>query len=63
MAMKENVLYYANCNKEMKDVLLPRYEYDERFPLHNVAARKCPKCAKIFFTEAQAKEIKALVNQ
>lgn len=58
-SMKENIPYCVKCDKEMQEVLLPKYEYDEGQVLHNVGAFRCNKCGKIFFTEAQAKEMKA----
>ena len=57
--MKENIPYCAKCDQEMKEVLLPRYEYEEGYPLHNVDAYRCNSCGKTFFTEHQAKEMKA----
>jgi len=57
--MKENAVYCAKCDEEMKEVLLPAYEYQEGLPLHNVTAYRCNSCGKIFFTEAQAKEMQA----
>lgn len=56
--IKEGI-YCVKCNVEMKEVLLPSYEYEEGLPLHNVSGYKCLKCGKIFFTELQAKEMKA----
>ena len=61
--MKENAIYCAKCNQEMKEVLLPRYEYDEGLPLHNVNAYRCNKCNKIFFTEEQARQMEARANE
>ena len=52
-------IYCARCNLQMKIGVLPRYEYEEGYPLHNVHAYQCPKCNKIFFTEKQAHEMEA----
>lgn len=57
--MKENAIYCAKCDEEMKLVLLPKYEYEEELPLHNIGAYRCNSCGKIFFTEAQAKDLEA----
>ncbi len=54
----KNQMLCAKCETEMKEGLLPRYEYEEGYPLHNVHAYRCPKCSIIFFTEQQAKEMK-----
>lgn len=61
--MKENAIYCAKCDEEMKEVLLPTYEYEENLPLHNVTAYRCNNCGKIFFTEAQAKEMEARTSE
>lgn len=61
--MKETIPYCAKCDKEMREVLLPRYEYDEGQVLHNVGAFRCNGCGKTFFTENQAKEMKARSNE
>ncbi len=61
--MKENIPYCAKCDEEMQEVLLPKYEYEEGFLLHNVGAFRCNKCGKIFFTENQAKEMKTRTNE
>ncbi len=61
--MKENMLYCAKCDAEMKEVLLPRYEYEMGYPLHNVAAYSCPECGKAFFTENQAKEMQTRTEE
>ena len=63
LEMKENAIYCARCDKEMKEVLLPKYEFDESLPLHNVMAYRCDSCGKIFFTEKQAKEMEARTNE
>ena len=63
MDMKEETPYCAKCDKEMHEVLLPRYEYEENLPLHNVAAYRCNSCGKIFFTENQAKEMQARTEE
>ena len=61
--MKENAVYCAKCSKEMKEVLLPKYEFEEGLPLHNVMAYRCNSCGKIFFTEEQAKELELRTNE
>lgn len=61
--MKENAIYCAKCDEEMKLVLLPKYEYEEGLPLHNVGAYRCNSCGKIFFTEAQAKDLEARTHE
>ena len=58
-SMKDNKPYCVKCDEEMHEILLPKYEYDEGQVLHNVGAFRCNKCGKIFFTENQAKEMKA----
>jgi len=60
--MKENVIYCAKCKEEMKEILLPKYEYEQGMPLRHVAAYSCPECHKFFFTENQAKEMEARTN-
>ena len=35
LKMKENVIYCAKCDLEMKEVLLPKYEFEEGFPLQD----------------------------
>lgn len=62
-AMKENVFYCGKCNTEMKEVILPTYEYEEGTPLSNVRATKCPACLHITFTEEQADEMESRTNQ
>ena len=63
LKMKENAIYCAKCNKEMREVLLPKYEFEEGLPLHNVHSYRCDNCGKIFFTENQAKEMEARTNE
>ena len=63
MAMKENIPYCAKCDEEMQEVLLPRYEYEEGYPLRNVNAFRCNKCGKVFFTEKQAKTMKTRTKE
>ena len=63
MKIRENAIYCAKCNKEMKEVLLPKYEFEYGLPLHNVMAYRCDGCNKIFFTEKQAKEMEARTNE
>ena len=59
MAKEVNGIYCAKCNVQMKLGVLPKYEYEEGYPLHNIQAYQCPKCSKAFFTEEQAKEMEA----
>ncbi len=61
--MKENTFYCVKCDKEMQEILLPKYEYEEGAVLHNVNAFRCNKCGKIFFTEQQAKVMKVRTNE
>ncbi len=61
--MKENVPYCAKCDEEMPEVLLPRYEYEESVVLHNVSAFRCNSCEKIFFSQQQAKAMKARTQE
>lgn len=53
--MVEEVIYCAKCDREMKRVVLPRYEYVPGYPLRNVNAYRCARCGETFFTEEQAK--------
>jgi len=64
MARKEmkDGIYCARCHAEMKLGILPKYEFDEGYPLHNVPAYICPRCGKCFFTEAQAHAMEARSN-
>jgi phage FluMu protein Com len=50
-------LYCAKCNVKMQIGVVPVYEYEEGYPLHNIQAYQCPKCNKLFFTEEQANEL------
>src|SRR3989338_2847835 len=52
-------IYCAKCNIQMKLGVLPKYEYEEGYHLHNVRAYQCYKCNKTFFTEEQAHEMEA----
>ena len=54
--MKDGV-YCAKCNILVKEGVLPRYEFQEGFPLKNVEAYQCRKCGNVFFSERQAKEM------
>lgn len=56
-------IFCAKCDVEMKLGVLPRYEFDEGFPLHNVQAYQCPKCNNVFFTEEQAHEMEARTSE
>ena len=51
--------YCGKCNSEMKLGIVPRYEYLEGVPLHNVRAYLCTKCENYIFTEEQADEMEA----
>lgn len=62
MAMKDGI-YCAKCNVEMHVGLLPRYEYEEGIPLHNVRSYLCPKCGKFIFTEEQAHDMRARTDE
>mgnify|MGYP001566757588 FL=1 len=57
VANMEEGIFCAKCNVKMKLGMLPKYEYEEGYLLHNVRAYQCPKCNKIFFTEEQAHEM------
>ena len=61
--MNEHIPYCVKCDQEMQEVLLPTYEYEEGQILHNVSAFRCNSCGKIFFTEQQAKEMKARTQE
>lgn len=61
--LKENVPYCVKCDEEMQEVLLPRYEYVEETVLHNVNAFRCNSCEKLFFTQQQAKAMKARTQE
>ncbi len=61
--LEEGKLCCAKCHLEMKEVLLPKYEYVGGIPLHNVSAYRCHKCGNIFFTERQAKDMESRVNE
>lgn len=57
MAKMKDGLFCAKCDVEMKLVVLPKYEFEEGYLLHNVHAYQCSKCNKTFFTEEQANEL------
>ncbi len=61
--MKEDIPYCAKCDEEMQEVMLPKYEYEEGYMLHNASAYRCNTCGKVFFTEEQANEMKAMTNE
>lgn len=61
--LEENKIYCVKCDEAMKLVSLPSYEFEEGTPLHNVQGYKCFRCGKLFFTEAQAKEMEARTNE
>jgi len=59
----KNGIYCAKCNVEMYLGIVPKYEYTEGIPLHNVSAHLCPKCDNVFFTEEQADEMEARTEE
>ncbi|MBI5392389.1 AbrB/MazE/SpoVT family DNA-binding domain-containing protein [Candidatus Woesearchaeota archaeon] len=64
MAKKiERMIFCAKCDKEMQEIVLPRYEYEDFYVLHHINAYNCNNCGKIFFTESQAKQMKAKTEQ
>ncbi len=64
MAKKiNNGIYCVKCDKEMQEIVLPRYEYEDFYVLHNVDAYNCNNFGKIFFTELQAKQMKAKTEE
>ena len=60
--MKDGI-YCAKCNKEMNIQVVPKYEFTDGFPLHNVPAYVCEKCDNVFFTEEQAREMKTKTKE
>jgi|SRR3989338_1984446 len=61
--LEEGKIYCAQCDKEMNQVILPHYEFEEGVDLHRVQAYKCHSCNNLFFTEEQAKELEARTNE
>lgn len=61
--LEEGKIYCVHCDKEMKPVSLPSYEFEEGFTLHTVSGYKCSTCQKVFFTEEQAKEMEARTEE
>lgn len=61
--MEEGKIYCAHCDKEMKLVVLPRYEFEEGVLLHRVQGYTCPSCRQLFFTSEQAKEMEVRTNE
>jgi len=55
--LEEGKIYCAKCDEEMIEILLPRYEYEDGYVLHNVSSFRCNKCGQVFFTEEQAKQL------
>lgn len=41
----------SKCRKKMDKVILSKYEYVKKSPLHDIPAYKCKKCDNLFFTE------------
>ena len=60
MASKElnHGIACAKCDTKMQLGTVPTYEFEVGYLLHNVEAYTCPRCGKVFFTEAQAKAMK-----
>ncbi len=50
-------IFCAKCDKQMEQVLLPSYEFEEGIPLQNVESYKCFGCNRTFFTEKQSKKM------
>ena len=63
MAKMKEGIYCAKCNIQMRLGVVPRYEYEEGYPLHNVQAFQCQKCKNLFFTEEQAHQIEVCTNE
>lgn len=61
--LEEEKIYCAKCDEEMRLVVLPKYEYEDELPLHNVQTYKCLRCKNTFFTEEQAKEMELRTNE
>ena len=61
--MKENTLYCAPCNTEMKLVILPKYEFEEGCPIFHVPTYQCPSCKDIFFTEEQSDAMEEMTDE
>ena len=56
-------IFCVKCNVRMKLGIIPSYEYEESYPLHNIRAYRCPNCTNIFFTEEQAHEMEARTTE
>lgn len=54
---KEGAIYCGRCDKEMKIVTLPSYEYADGILLENVECNKCFNCSNLVFTEEQAEKM------
>ncbi len=63
MAKSEYGIFCAKCSGRMILSLLPTYEYEVSYPLHNVEAFRCLACGNVFFTEDQAKALKARTKE
>jgi len=61
--MKENTIYCAKCDVEMKAGIIDSYEYEIGHPVSDIEAYECPKCGKVFLTEEQAKKVKARTKE
>lgn len=61
--MKENSIYCAKCDVEMKAKIIDSYEYEIGHPVPDVEVYECPKCGKIFLTKEQAKRVKAKTEE
>lgn len=60
---EEDGIFCAECNVKMKLGVIPKYDYEGGYTLHNVKAYKCQKCNNIFFTEEQAHEMEARTSE
>ncbi len=61
--MEEGKLYCAQCEQEMKQVIVPHYEFEEGVTLHRVQGYQCASCNQLFFTQEQAKEMEVRTNE
>lgn len=63
MAKLKDGMYCGKCESEMKLGILPRYEFEEGYPLHHVQAYLCTNCKNYVFTEEQAHEMEARTEE
>ncbi len=61
--IKNEPIYCATCDLEMRLVYLPSYEFEEGLALENVEGYKCQNCQRLFFTESQAKAMEARTEE